>query len=202
MKECYIVGGGSSLIGFPWRLLKNKFVIAINCAYGVLPDADIVYFTDQSFWKDHEEELSKHTGRLIRGRLYTDPPIPSAEEYIFKGRTGFSDTWGEWYHMSNSGAVAIQLAYQLGFKRIYLLGYDMKFGTISDGESRTYGHSHWHGCYKNPPSKVLYKQSFLPLYPELSERLAQRDVEVININTPQQTDLRCFPIRSKEEIFG
>ena len=68
-RECFIVGGGPSLIGFDWSNLDGKFSIAINRAYEVLPNAQIIYFTDDDYYHRHKGAMLKHSGKKFRGRL-------------------------------------------------------------------------------------------------------------------------------------
>ena len=78
-KECYIIGGGPSLIGFDWSKLDGKFVIAINRAYEVLPNAQIVYFTDDDYYQRHRSEMLAHSGKKFRGRIARQRVIKDPE---------------------------------------------------------------------------------------------------------------------------
>ena len=52
----YIVGGGPSLTGYDWDLLKGKMLIGINRAFEVVPWADIIYFSDFKFFEEYQHK--------------------------------------------------------------------------------------------------------------------------------------------------
>ena len=140
--------GRPSLTDFDWKKLDGKFLIAINRSYEVLPEAQIVYFTDDDFWQRHKGKMIAHKGKKYRGRLARKTVIdhPDVLELQLQPKpSGWSDQFGELYHGSNSGFACIQVAAQLGFKTINLLGFDMKHeGTYVKGKKNCLGTTHWH----------------------------------------------------------
>jgi uncharacterized Rossmann fold enzyme len=204
-KECYIIGGGPSLIGFNWKLLDNKFVIAINRAYEVLPDAQIVYFTDDDYYQRHRSEMLRHPGKKFRGRIARKQVIkdPEVLEIQLQQRPfGWSDQFGELYHGSNSSYACIQVAAQLGFNKIYLLGVDMKHqGKFDRKKKNNKGVTHWHNGHKRTDPATAYKM-MIGHYNKLAPEATKRGVEIINVNTPDGTALKAFPIKSVKEVFG
>ncbi|KKL26556.1 hypothetical protein LCGC14_2394100 [marine sediment metagenome] len=202
--ECYIVGGGPSLTKFDWKKLDGKFVIAVNRSYEVLPDAQIVYFTDDDYWSRHTKGMLKHTGKKYRGRLAKRVVIkhPDVLEIQLQPQpSGWSDQFGELYHGSNSGFACIQLAAQLGFTTIYLLGYDMKHrGKYNRGAKNCKGTTHWHNGHRRIDPATAYAM-MLRHYQKMVAHAKQRNINIINVNTPKGTDLKCFPIKSFEGVF-
>ena len=202
--ECYIVGGGPSLTKFDWKKLDGKFVIAVNRSYEVLPDAQIVYFTDDDYWHRHTKGMLKHTGKKYRGRLARRAVIkhPAVLELQLQPQpSGWSDQFGELYHGSNSGYACIQVAAQLGFTTIYLLGFDMKHqGKYNRGAKNCKGTTHWHNGHKRIDPATAYPM-MLRHYKNMVAPIKKRNLTVININTPKGTALKCFPIKSFEEVF-
>ena len=198
---CYIIGGGPSLIGFDWsRLDKNKFVIAINRSYEVLPNAQIVYFTDRDYWLRHKNAMLKHSGQLMRGAL--NPAIeeqhPRVSMFKLTGKGGLEYKSCCLKHGSNSVYAAINLAaVHLKFKRIYLFGVDMKWKRENGKKHMT----HWHDGHKRIDSENAYK-SFMAAYQTIAEPLKQLGVEVFNANTKEGTNLRVFPIVTIDEALN
>jgi len=193
--ECFIVAGGPSLKGFDWSLLDGKFVIAINRSYEVLPNAQIVYFTDDDWWKTHKERLLKHSGKLIKGCLPNKQiKHPQVTEYVLSGPHHLDMAKGNLRHGHNSTYAAVNLAVQLGFKKIYLLGVDMKWGTKSDKST-----SHWHDGHRRLDPESVYKK-MMECFKTMVEPLKKEKVEVINLNP--QSNLEVFPKVSPSEIFG
>lgn len=189
-QDCYIVGGGPSLINFDWSQLEDKFVIAINRAYEVLPNADIVYFTDQVWYEQHGPALLKHKGKLIKGS--THPGLRKidscVQEYKLVRERGLETGHHELSHGRNSAYAAINLAgVHLEFKRIYLLGIDMQYNNAQ---------SHWHDGHKRVDPESVYK-NMLKNFNHLAEILPDFDFEVFNINTPEFSKLEGFPFSDK-----
>lgn len=202
--ECYIVGGGPSLTGFDWSKLDGKFSIAINRAYEVLPSADIVYFTDDDFYQKHTRGMLAHKGKKYRGRLARRKVIdhPDVLELQLQPQpAGWSDQFGELYHGSNSGFACIQVAAQLGFTTIYLLGFDMKHeGTYVKGKKNCLGTTHWHDGHRRIDPPTAYTM-MLRHYNAMAPHVKKRNLNVINVNDPAKTALKVFPIKPLAEVF-
>lgn len=194
---CYIVAGGPSLSNFDWSLLTpDKFVIAINRAYEVLPNAQIVYFTDKDYWERHKDAMLQHKGQLMRGILPNnkEQKHPDVQYWELTGPHGYETNPGCLRHGSNSThAVLNMVAAHLGFKKVYLLGVDMKWG--APGNKNT---SHWHDGHARIDHEAVYKKmikSFELIAPELTKA----GVEVYNCNP--DSALNVFPKIRIEEIL-
>lgn len=191
--ECYIIGGGPSLLMFDWSKLDGKFVLGINRAYEVLPDAQIIYFTDLDYYQRHKDAMHKHGAALLRGRLTKKPEIKHEDvfEYQLVGEKGLSHKQGQLYHGINSAYAAINAAYLMGFKKIYLLGIDM----LHKGKHR----SHWHSGHRriDPPS--IFPR-MMKNHDHLAKLLKKKNIKVINVNS--NTKLKAYPVKTYAEIFG
>lgn len=203
-RECFIVGGGPSLIGFDWSNLDVKFSIAINRAYEVLPNAQIVYFTDDDYYQRHKGAMLKHPGKKFRGRLARRQVIKDKEvlELQLQQRAwGWSDQFGELHHGSNSTYACIQVAAQLGFNKIYLLGIDMKHqGKYNRKNKNNKGVTHWHSGHRRTDPAHAYKM-MIGHYQKMVPEAKKRGIEIVNVNTPEGTNLKVFPIKTLEEVF-
>jgi hypothetical protein len=201
---CYIVGGGPSLKDFDWNLLdSSKFVIAINNTHLKLPEANIIYCTDPPWISPNAPTLKAHKAPVWQGvlKLNNPPKLPCVDkQWLLTGRDGIETRAGCMKHGSNSAYAATNLAaVHLGFKKIYLLGIDMKWG--QKGKKHT---SHWHSDDK-PHQRIDGEAIYTTMrnnFKTLKKPLQQMGVEVINVNTPDGTDLETFPIKSREEVFG
>jgi len=204
-KECFIIGGGPSLCDFNWSNLDGKFNIAINRAYEVLPNAQIVYFTDDDYYQRHKVAMLEHSGKKYRGRLARRPVIkePEVLELQLQQRAwGWSDTFGELYHGSNSTYACIQVAAQLGFNKIYLLGIDMKHqGKYIKQKGKNKGVTHWHTGHRRTDPAHAYKM-MMGHYQKMVPEAKKRGIEIINVNTPEGTNMKLFPIKSFEQVFN
>lgn len=194
--ECYIVAGGPSLKGFNWSLLDDKFVIAINRSYEVLPNAKIIYFTDNDFWDVHKNNMLRHKGQKIKGSLQRKKANdPAVIDYNLTGPNGLETAEKSLRHGHNSTYAAINLAaVHLKFKKIYLLGVDMKWG-----EKRNRNTSHWHDGHKRRDPESVYER-MMKAYDTIHQPLKNMGVEVININN--DSALKVFPQKTFQEMFG
>lgn len=175
----YIIGGGPSLINFDWNNLKGKRVIAVNRAFQVLPDADVLYWTDSRFYKWYKSEIDMFNGVKYTCRtsnLYNNNVrivYPSSK--VFDLRSKFIS------NANNSGYAAINLAYKLGAKKVYLLGYDMNI----PGNK-----THWHDGYDVKHNKNVYS-NMMKHFISLSNEIKNIDFEIINANPLSR--MNCFP---------
>jgi len=103
-------------------------------------------------------------------------------------------------HGSNSTYAALNMAaVHLGFKNIFLLGVDLKWG--QQGKRNT---SHWHSQTplqhkRIDPESVYFKMK--EAYKTIAPPLKQLGVSVTNVNTPEKTAIDVFPIKSIQEVF-
>lgn len=197
----YIVGGGPSLSGYNWDLLRSKRVIAINRAFEVLPWAEVVYFTDFKFFNEY-----KHKGLLeVDASLITidDKVIHSRViNFINSGLNGLETDIGGLRHGKNSGYAAINLAVHFHAKRIILMGFDMGSEEVSVTDinsrqvKRITGRTHWHSGYRTSPNLSTYP-TMLKHFPTLVGPLKELGIEVYNANPHSKLDV--FPKVRLEE---
>lgn len=184
----FILGGGPSLKGVDLSVLVGRRTIAINNAYRLLPNPDVIFYADTRWWGWNGKDIPESfTGRIIStcsaGAHYLPPSVLrmrrdyryDERHYPAETRQPISD---EPQSLSgpDSGYMAINLAYLHGASRIVLLGFDMGF---------TAGETHWHEDHPVPSEERNYTDLFLPRYPALLAALRKRDVEVV----------RCTPSR-------
>jgi len=202
---CYIVGSGTSMKNFDWSLLDDpkKFIVAINNNYTKLPSAQILYCTDEPWVKEHAEDIENFNGVIYQGVLnLTNPPKHPVvdKRWHLTGFDGYETKEGCLKHGSNSAYAALNMcAAHLGFKKIHLVGIDMKWG--QKGNRKT---SHWHSDvrpHKRIDHEAVYDK-MMSAYKTIRQPLLDAGVEVINVNTATGTDLREFPIKSIESVFG
>lgn len=122
-REVHIVAGGASLRCFDWNSLQGKHVIAINNAAFRLPFARHVYFADRDWFELWSKELMKHDGVIHQGvsdeRQWVDHTWVCRWDFVCDFSLRPHELIG-----GCSGNAAINLAVQLGYKELHLLGYD------------------------------------------------------------------------------
>jgi hypothetical protein len=158
---CFVVGGGPSLSGFDFNKLNGFDTIAINKAVEFIQNPTYFITTDYSYFLkaalpiEKIKQKTQHTYFVAN----MEPPYMSFQNnqvvdtrrnfvyedlYQYTGviqsnkTTGFGSTLTEFSHGSNSGHCGIQLALLLGYKKIYLLGFDLN----------TEGQTHFHQSYR------------------------------------------------------
>lgn len=190
-KQIIIVAGGPSLLGFDWDSLKNKNVMCINRSYEKCPNAKYLFFVDERFWTVHREGLLAHSAphKITARRKPMRIEYPECiEQYTFSGMQGFDERDGYLRTGNNSGYAALSLAIKLGYRDIFLLGYDMKFSS---------GLSHWHsGHIGRRGEKLVNKEDtlttkMLPFFQELHDATKHiPDLRIINTN--RDSAITCF----------
>ncbi len=180
------LGGGPSLTGADAARCRGRArVIAINDAYRLAPWADLLYFCDHRWWSWHRDTAAFKSFAGVRVTL--DARVAAEEpsvHYVHNaGREGLNLDRGHLMTGRNSGYQAINLAVQLGAKRILLLGYDMR---------AVDGRTHWFGDHPTETRPGVYVGAMLPMFETIAAPLAASGVEVVNC-TPGSA-LATFPM--------
>lgn len=157
--EVFIIGGGSSLQGFDFSKLKDKDTIAVNMAALDVPNPTYCITADSSIFRKVQEGYFK--GVETTWVLVTNPDHCTMkwQNGIFKnirngfiynlfcvnmvirnaGVEGIGFSFSDFKTGYNSGFCGFQLAVLLGYKKIYLLGFDL----VSTSKC------HYHDRYRN-----------------------------------------------------
>lgn len=174
-QDVFVVGGGNSLREFNWSLLRDENVIACNQAYEHGVDIiDICIFGDEPWFDDNKAGLAKYVeqgGTVCTNciHLYRKGP---RWLWTFDRKLNGACKRGYLSWNFNTGAAAVNLAAQLGARRIFLLGFDMM---NRDGKSN------WHDRYKTKTDEAAYKK-FVQGFKRLHNGLERNfKVEVLNI---------------------
>ena len=187
-----ILGCGPSLKGFCADTLRGVFrVIAINDSFLLAPWADILYFCDFSWWKEHRESVLKNfTGTRVCTLENTG--IPGILSLRSTGETGLETDPSGIRHGCNSGYQCINLAYHLGAKRILLLGFDMRV---------VRGNLHWNirpGKQTAEGFQHTLTHAMLPKFGTLREPL--REAGVVVLNATPDSALKVWPYVPLEKV--
>jgi len=180
----FIIGGGPSVKGMNLDLLKDEDTICVNASINNVINPTYFITMDYSYFDPRRNintvsqvtEKAKYSYFIVNtGNAYiktingevidTRTNTVYRELNKFSGivysnhekiPTGFSLDENKFVHGNNSGFCAIQLAILLGYKEIYLIGFDL---------SVTQKHQHYHTKYGNTSNiKNLiesYKESLL-----------------------------------------
>lgn len=180
-----VASGPSAKQANPGQLQGRAKVIAIKKSIELVPFADAVYGCDYPWWKS-VQGLPGFKGLRLSyapracdqyGCVRVDIPKPIGDELLFE-KVGAVGGGG------NSGFQALNLAVQLGAKRILLVGIDCQ----DRSGVHWYGRNGWHGG-SNPGESNFrrWRAAFMTA----ARQLEQRGVEVVNASP--LTDVKAFP---------
>ncbi len=141
-------------------------VIAVNDAVKQVPHADIVFASDRKWWKARDH-LPDFAGRRVGlAESYFDAP----ENVLLLRRAGCEGcelTPGLVHTHGHSGAMATQLAAQLGAAPIVLVGFDMRRGL--NGRRHFFGD--YEGSLGSKPDMAVWRERFKTIASALEGRL-------------------------------
>jgi len=163
------------------RRFRSWRVMAVNCTFRLLPDADALYAGDLQWWERYGDEA-----RTFAGEKWTRDEHAALRWHLRRvtrrDGKGLCRERGCVNSGGNSGYQAVNLAFHFGARQIVLLGFDMHRN----------GGGHWHGEHEGmlsaPPSHIeVWKQEF----DALAFDLRMEGVRVVNATEGSALD--CFP---------
>jgi len=186
-----VAAPGPSLTPEIAQACRHLPVIAVNDAARLLPEADVLYACDPSWWMYHAgcpefagEKWSSH------GNAAHDNKLATADRFginLIQGadRPGFSFDPARIHYGDNSGFQAINLAIHRlgGTGRVVLIGFDMR---IVAGRRHFFG-EHPSALRSTGPGYAMWCRKF-----DQAARMLPSGLEIINC-TPGSA-LRCFPM--------
>ena len=190
-KTAVIIASGPSLTQpqVDAALASGHTTIAVNGAYKIAPTADWLYAGDMMFWKTYIADIK----RVFKGKLVTQDNGSSQRWGIQRVRGTNRDGLGkDVIHLNgNSGVQALNLAFLWGYRRIVLLGFDMKLGP---NKERHFHADHPHPCVQNQVfGEWLHKLE------KVARDLRAEKCEVLNC-TPGSA-LTLFPMPKWEDVL-
>ena len=213
-ETCVLIGGGWSLTFDQVAMVRAAGVrcIAINNAYLLAPWADVCYFADSHFWKDHVEGIAvpllSLTAEQQRERFasfagekcsidgsggnISDPGVHILKRKTVKGHEAFGVSTDPTALVTgrNSGFQALNLAILAGATKIILLGFDAKVGT--DGRSHLMPH-------RRPTPMDAYREY------QCAMKRAENEVKALGVtvlNCSLHSAIDTWPKVRLEEALG
>lgn len=146
-------------------------VIVVNSTYQRIPDADVLYAGDRTWWSEYLPKVrAEFSGECFTvNRWIAHHAGLSLVEH--SDEPGLSRVAGRIHTGGNSGYAAIGLAYLFGAREILLVGFDFQ---------NSYGMSHWHGDHPSTLSQDRPYAGWLARLPLLIQNLADEGVRVTN----------------------
>jgi len=186
---------GPSLKSSEIDYIKNNkteefIIIGCNDSYKYIDYLDIHYACDTGWWKKWGEDFRSKRPNL---ESWTQCES-SAKNYNInhikgRGGTGLSLNSDIIHYGSNSGFQQLNLAFLMGFKRFYLVGYTMK---VISGKTHYFG-DHPAGLQKNSPYDK-FVQAFNNI---------QKQIKPLIYSSTENSQLNnIFKYKSVEDIFN
>jgi hypothetical protein len=183
--DCFVIGSGPSLTGFDFSRLPDAPRIGANKGAWIA-DCDTLVTLDRHFPRKCRAEIEAFQGEKVFAVSRDDTRYIENVTYVKRERgDGFSNAGA--LRGYDSGFAALNLAWQRGYKRIGLLGFDFKW----DGRK-----THFHEGYHNQNSKT---PQMLERWALAFDRVANL-VDAINYVGPQGSNVTAFPTRPLEEL--
>lgn len=189
---CIVAATGQSLSEEQARLCEGHYVIVVNDAYKIFPNANTLYAADIKWWRHHNGCPNFKGEKLIC--TYGDRKEMKIRESLCKeyglkfinGRkgSGFSLDPEYIHYGTNSGFQAVNVAIQRLFCPILLLGFDM-YGT------------HFFGEHPKPLRETKKYDRFIDYFHQ-AKRL---NPEINIINCTPHSRLQSFPMLGLEEAL-
>ena len=187
---------------------KGFTLYGCNLIYQIVPDLALMFATNSQFW-DHywgredgpqNHPCEKWTNNEDSASKYR----PHLKFIDSRERPGLSNRRDRIHHGHSSGACLVNLAFNLGAKRIVLLGYDLKYAPDYNGRERKVGSTprHYFGEYPSALQhwpKVSVKDG---VHFELLDHYAMMATQgfVPIINATPDSALSCFPRVNIEDL--
>lgn len=195
----WIVGGGPSLRDFDWNLLQGEVVIGANRAFE-MPNVGMCVTIDPLFDRlsingdlghDQRDAWRKYAGLKIYAAHNEEP---RSHDVIMAPRARRDDTMppklGNIGKATNSGYAALKVAWAMGAKKLYCLGFDM--GGI-DGLQAWF-----HDGYPEVFTDSIYNE----YREEMDAAAPHLSADGVSVTICGPTTLAAFPTITLAEVAG
>lgn len=188
----FIVGGGPSVAGFDLEILRSAHVIAVNNSWEIVPWAEILFFRDHRWWDQKRFNNGERVLRTFKGRIATVSKHCKDKrlEYWDYAPNAASLAGKTTLLGADSGTCAISLAWRLGFKAIFLVGFDL----APDGAK-----THWHAGHPEPTRPNEWER-FAPLQETLAKVLEKKGVLLRRLTEPGSPTIPVTTVAKVKEM--
>lgn len=182
-RHCYVIASGPSLIGFDFDALPSGTRIGANRS-AWLANCDLLVTVDRNFHRKEVERIRAFGPRAHVALPDQQARIPGVNYWAYARCMEGLTFQPNHLAGSNSGFAAFNLAVQLGYTDIALLGFDMKWDA---------GRSHFHEGYNQRASVDRNLGIWAKAFDTAAQQLAGRGVTVTNFVGPLGSRVKAFP---------
>ena len=193
----FVIGGGTSLIGFDFSIIEDELKIGANMA-AIKAHAQILVSIDRNFIRNYEKEITQFAqdgfaflGHPIDTNHDRIPSIPEAMNFV-RLRGNRLDVPELHLCGTNSGWAAFQMALASHASEVHLLGFDFRLGRHG---------KHFFGRYRHGSScdkQTMHNWS--KAFEEHANEIARRGTKVINWIGAPPSAIDCFETRYLEDL--
>jgi hypothetical protein len=182
---CYVIASGPSLIGFDFDALPSGFRIGANRS-GWLAKCDAICTVDRNFHARERDRLAAFGANahiaLPDGGSFL--PVPGATYWAYARNIEGVAMAPRTLSGSNSGFASLNLAIQLGYTEIALLGFDFKWDA---------GRSHFHEGYNQRASVDRSLGVWAEAFRPVARQAVGLGVRITNFVGPMGSRVKAFP---------
>jgi hypothetical protein len=198
-RPVYIIGGGSSLIGFDFGRIKgNGYRLGVNKS-AFWTECDGMFSLDQHFVRMHRNDIQKFvdSGGDVWLAMPTNEdghkPIDGAT-YIVRDRSKGLSADPRYIYGVNSGYGALNLAFLKRAPSVALLGLDMQYG--KGGQTHFHDGYSWH----NPKSHEWMCRFWSRAFDLAATQCKDAGIEVINYIGDPPSKITAFSTAPLDDL--
>lgn len=196
MRDVIVLGGGASVMHYNLRHIEERgYLIAVNDA-ALYTKCDAAFTMDRLWLEGRQRMLHVLQPPAIYYRRGTPKNFVPPQSWVaYEHSDGYPIAMcmeqGK-LNGSNSGTCAINLAFQLKPKRVFLLGFDMQHG--SGGELHWYPNYPWGGGSKNGKLREWASE-----FGAIAGQFQEQNIQVFNVN--HRSLINSFPVIPFDEFL-
>lgn len=191
MSHCYVIASGPSLVGFDFDALPEGTRIGANRS-AWLAHCDILCTVDKNFNRRERDRIAAFGDRAYVAVSDTFEPLPNVNYWSYApGMPGLSVA-PKTLAGSNSGFAALNLAIQLGYTEIALLGFDYKW---------VQGRSHFHEGYNQRAHTERYLHNWARAHDNAAVQAQSMGVSVTNFVGPMGSRVKAYPTAPLSDLL-
>lgn len=179
-EEITIIGGGWSVRNVPLERVRG-YVIGVNESGVLAPRVDAIVSMDRLWTENRWEQLLRRSGPTWLRRSAVQNLKSRWPDLVIFDNDHTSSEFSEdprTLHGTNSGACALNLAFQLRPRRLFLLGFDMN----RDSKGRPYWHEPYSWANQNGGTTNGRYREWATQFRSAAAAFTRAGVEVFNVS--------------------
>lgn len=190
-RHCYVIASGPSLLGFDFGALPDGARIGANRS-AWLANCDMLCTIDRNFHAREATRIAAFGAAAHIGVEDDTHRLPEATYWQHKSTLPGLSFAPNTLAGSNSGFAALNLAVQLDYTDIALLGFDMKW----EG-----ARSHFHEGYGQRRHMDKSLAGWALAFETAAQQLKGTGIRVTNFVGPMGSRVRGFPVAALHELL-